>query len=136
MSARPSGFASPAAVRSILRRMKLERRLQEIADLAPALVDMVHHRAEQCSGAGAALGLQRSDLSIGDAESTCHHVALLDAEGREQREKELLDGVNLTLKLLQTIGGEFVHGLFSSVESGAESNGQADAPHRLRTEGK
>lgn len=109
-----AGFFDARGARMILRRLKIRRALLDAKGSIETLLDSLDERAEADRNAMAtrldgAVRLIPGDLDRGDGR-----VAIDGIQSKDVREKELLDGVNLVLQLLDTIGVGIRHGLFSS----------------------
>lgn len=125
-----AGFADISGARAIVRRIKLRIRLRAIQASATALLDILNQGFEadrlavEARVDQAINSLSRSDDRVID------HVGKMRVECEHEREKELLEGVELLLDLLGIIRAGFGQGLFSS-RSKAQTTPPADAGHRL-----
>ena len=113
-AATDTGFANPGAARAVVRRLKLRRQLREIAALVPALLDRLDQQFETDSGASPAAGGCGCDLLAGDLEGGIGRLAVDLIEGKDMREQQLLQGVDLVLQFLNALLGELGHGRFSN----------------------
>lgn len=125
-----SGFANPAAAHLIVRRMRLRAALFEAQRSTAALLQLLDEDAKACRDARAAACEGGVGLAQGDVEGGVGRLSVDDVEGKDVREKELLEGVNLILQLLDTVGVGLRHGLFS-LSYAAKGNPPADGAHRL-----
>lgn len=125
-----SGFACPAAAQLIVRRMRLRAALVEAQRSAAALLQLLDEDAKACRDARAAAREGGVGLAQGDVEGGIGRPPIDDVEGKNVREKELLEGVNLILQFFDTVGVGLRHGLFSL---GYATKGKltADGAHRL-----
>lgn len=113
-AAADTGFADPGAARTVLRRLKLRRQLREVAALVPALLDRLDQQFEADGGASPAAGGCGCDLFGCDLEGGVGRLAVDLIEGKDMREQQLLQGVDLVLQLLNALLGELGHGRFSN----------------------
>jgi hypothetical protein len=125
-----SGFAYPAAAQLIVRRMRLRAALNDAQGSISALLQLLDHEAETCRDARASAGEGGIGLAQSDVEGGVSGAPIDDIEGKDVREKELLEGVNLILQLLDTVSVGLRHGLFS-LSYAVKRNPPADGAHRL-----
>lgn len=125
-----SGFANPAAAHLIVRRMRLRAALTDARGSIATLLQLLDEDAEACRHARATARESGVGLAQGDVEGGVSGVPVDDIEGKNVREKELLEGVNLILQLLDTVGVGLRHGLFS-LGYAVKRNPPADGAHRL-----
>lgn len=125
-----SGFANPAAAHLIVRRMRLRAALTDAQGSIAALLQLLDQEAEACRDARASAAEGGVGLAQGDVEGGVGGVAIDDIEGKDVREKELLEGVNLILQLLDAISVGLRHGLFS-LGYAVKRIPTADDAHRL-----
>jgi hypothetical protein len=129
---RPSdgGFHSLRAAQAVIRRLRLRAALNDAQASIAAIQDFLNEEVDASrdpmpAAAEGSVGLPESDL-----EGCIGRLAVDGIEGQDVREKELLQGVNLILQLLDTLGVGLRHGLFSSSEAN-RSNPPEDGAHRL-----
>jgi len=108
-----TGFASAEAVHKVLRRWLLRDRLEAVRTSATELLDLIEQGIEPDAGEMAALICERSDLTDSDLAGSADNCRIALIDSHQKREKELLEGVNLTLHFLDAISVGFRHGLFS-----------------------
>ncbi len=124
------GFANPAAAQLIVRRMRLRAGLTDAQRSIAALLQLLDQEAEACRDARAAVREGGIGLPESDVEGGVSGIAVDDIEGKNVREKELLEGVNLILQLLDTVSVGLRHGLFS-LGYAVKRNPPYDGAHRL-----
>ena len=125
-----SGFANPAAAHLIVRRMRMRAALTDAQDSISALLQLLDHEAEACRDARASAAEGGVGLAQGNVEGGVGGIAVDGIECKDVREKELLEGVNLILQLLDTVSVGLRHGLFS-LSYAVKRNPPADGAHRL-----
>lgn len=125
-----SGFANPAAAHLIVRRMRLRAALTDAQGSIATLLQLLDEDAEACRHARAAARKGGVGLAKSDVEGGVRGLPVDDIEGKDMREKELLEGVNLILQLLDTVGVGLRHGLFS-LGYAVKRNPPSDGAHRL-----
>jgi len=125
-----AGFASIAAAQLVIRRLKLRAALNDARKSIEALLDSLDQQTQADRDAVSALFDQAGNLIPDAAECVQGNRSVNPIGGDDVREKELLEGVNLILQLLDTLGVGLRHGLFSSSER-ARSNRPESAAHRL-----
>lgn len=131
MSAQPTdtGFANPTAARRMVRRIRLKVALRRIAAANSAALDLLDHNVEpkSCARATVSHGCR---LHSGVLDSRLKGLVVDAAEGKDVREDQLLEGVDLILQFFDTLGVGLGHGLFS-VEGAPDSMTAVQAGHRL-----
>ncbi len=125
-----TGFADPHATRSAVRRMKLRLLLIGAMQSISATLDLLDKSRDPRRDGRAALrecgiGLAGCDQQRGISGLTIDRI-----ESDHMREQQLLQGVDLILQLLDTLGIEVEHGLFS-VRVQPEDMPPAEKAHRL-----
>lgn len=125
-----AGFASMAAAQLVIRRLKLRAALNDAQASIATLQDLLDEKIDASRNPRPALSEDSVGLPEGDLEGGIRGLPVDGVEGKDVREQELLQGVNLILQLLDTLGVGLRHGLFSSNES-ARSNRAGSAAHRL-----
>jgi hypothetical protein len=127
---RDVGFADIRGADLILRQLKMRSALKDARDSIQVLLDTLDHRAETDGNAVASLFDESGDLVPDALERVQRDPAVKLIAGNDVREKELLQGVNVVLQFLDTVGIGLRHGLFSRY-GGAETIGDDDRAHRL-----
>ncbi|MDP2131919.1 MAG: hypothetical protein U0975_09770 [Erythrobacter sp.] len=122
--------ANPAAAQLIVRRMRLRAALNDAQGSISALLQLLDQEAEACRDARASAGEGGIGLAQSDVEGGVSGIPVDDIEGKDVREKELLEGVNLILQLLNTVSVGLRHGLFS-LSYAVKPNPPAEDAHRL-----
>jgi hypothetical protein len=125
-----SGFFDASGARMVLRRLKIRRALMDARASIEGLLNCLDEsiqadRDESSALFNRAVALDSDDV---DRRDGCLPINIIDR--KDVREKELLDGVNLVLQLLDTLGVGLRHGLFSSEGSGT-SAAPGDGGHSL-----
>jgi hypothetical protein len=125
-----TGFASARAAQLVVRRLRLRAALNDAQASISALLQLLDHDLDAHHDAGSAAIEGGVGLTEGNLEGCVRSDPVDGVESKDVREKELLQGVNLILQLLDTVGVGLRHGLFSSSE-GKRSNPPEDGAHRL-----
>lgn len=107
------GFENIDAAKACVRRMLLRRKSKLVRSRAADLLNMLDQRPELHAGADTAVGDAAVSLASSNADGGVRGLGIEIGEGRHMREKELLEGMDLVLQLLDTIAGSFSHGFFS-----------------------
>lgn len=127
-----AGFADPRAARAVARRLVLRERLRLMVELGTGLLDRLDHQLEADGGSASAAADKARYLALGDGKGAIGGGSIDLIERENVRQKELLQGLDLALQLLDAVGEGIGHGLFSTkFQSGAERNRPVDAAHRL-----
>lgn len=124
------GFASAAAALLVVRRLRLRAALNDAEASIAALQDLLNEKIDASRNPRPAAPEGGVGLAEGDLEGGVGGIPVDGVEGKDVREQELLQGVNLVLQLLDTIGIGLRHGLFSSSEV-KRSKPPEDGAHRL-----
>ena len=125
-----SGFADPDAVRRIVRRVELRERLRCVQAAVSALKKRLDEARQVDAGNVPPVESERLDLASRDRVNAIANSGVEGLLGRDEREKELLEGIDLVLQLLDQVGVGLEHGLFS-LKHADEPKSAADAGHRL-----
>lgn len=124
------GFHDIDAARGAVRRLKLRRSLRDLVARGAALVDILDQRADAHGGDRATGGESAVRLASSDHERIVDNGGVQCVHCQHSREKDLLEGVDLFLKLLDRLDIGLRHGLFSGLH--ADERNEADATaHRL-----
>lgn len=124
------GFASLRAAQVVIRRLRLRAALNDAQASIATLLDLLDQQFDADRDARPAAVEGGVGLPEGDLEGCIGRLAIDGVEGKDVREKELLQGVHLILQLLDTLGVGLRHGLFSCA-SDAEAIPPAGGAHRL-----
>jgi hypothetical protein len=125
-----TGFVSKQGARASVRRMKLRCGLKAIEASAARLLEALDQDAD-----AARKTVQAAiDRGVGlDGSGTDRLVCdrpVDSVEGKDMREQQLLQGADLILQFLDTLGAGLGHGLFSVVGR-MEAMPAGNAGHRL-----
>lgn len=127
-----AGFLDAAAARAAARRLKLRERFYRLGDLQAALMDRLDQASKADRDQVTALIERGIELAARDVQRSIGGQAINLVEGQHVREDELLQGMDLVLKLLDALLDGIGHGLFSTnVQTGAEPKPPVNAAHRL-----
>tara|TARA_R110000751_G_scaffold2018_11_gene9438 strand:- start:268733 stop:269125 length:393 start_codon:yes stop_codon:yes gene_type:complete len=124
------GFVDADAARRAVRRLKLRSALGALHTSVPTLLDVLDQRPNADAGADPAARQGGIGLASGDHQSGIGGGSIDCVKRDDMREQELLEGVNLALQLLDTLGVGLRHGLFSAV-AGTEGKQAAEDGHCL-----
>ncbi|QDH35816.1 hypothetical protein [Porphyrobacter sp. YT40] len=124
------GFANPRGARAVVRRMKMRRALMDAQASIEALIDHIDKGIQADRDTSSARFREAIALMAKDVDGVKRRAPVNLIDRNDMREKELLDGVNVVLQFLDTVGVGLRHGLFS-VSGSPRSNPPADAAHRL-----
>lgn len=124
------GFASPRAAQMLVRRLKLRAALQDARGSIECLLKSLDEAVQADCGAHAALFDQGGGLVPDALDRVQRNRAINPVAGDNVREKELLEGVELVLQLLDAVGVGIRHGLFSSY-GGQKPTPPSEGAHRL-----
>lgn len=125
-----SGFADPDGARRIVRRMELREALRRVYASVSTLKDRLDEARQMDAGAVPTVESERLDLAGRDLANAIADSRIDGLLGRDEREKELLEGIDLVLQLLDKVGVGLGHGLFS-LKHADEPKSATDAGHRL-----
>ncbi|MEL7698689.1 hypothetical protein VO57_015605 [Citromicrobium bathyomarinum] len=125
-----SGFADPAGARRIVRRVELRERLRCVQASVSTLKKRLDEARQMDAGAVPTVESERLDLADRDLANAIADSRIDGLLGRDEREKELLEGIDLVLQLLDKVGVGLEHGLFS-LKHANEPKSATDAGHRL-----
>jgi len=126
-----SGFDNPVAVRCVLRRMRLKLALGHIAASTPAVLDRLDQASEADGGLEAFARDHAHALRLGDLDRSIGARAIDTVEGKDMREEQLLQGINLCLELLDALLVESGHGLFAPSDRSSIATRPGEVAHRL-----
>ena len=124
------GWGNPRAARSASRRLRLRYRLRDVQASIAALMDTVEHGIDPDCDPAPALrdkivdGARRDGVRVVDNG----RGGLVDSD--DQREKDLLQGVDLVAEFFEALRSEIIHGAFSVRKKG-DATPAPDAGHRL-----
>ena len=125
-----SGFADPAGARALACRMRLRTALRKVERSAAALRKLLDKASQVDAGAVATCQCQSLNLTEGDVAGVVELPGDIAADGKDMREDELLEGVELVLQLLDRLGVGLEHGLFS-LDHAEKGMSAAQGGHRL-----
>ena len=125
-----SGFASSRAAKMLIRRMKLRAALKDARASIEDLLKRLDEGEQADRRAHAALLDGFGGLVPDALDRVQRNRAVNPIAGDDVREKDLLEGVELILQLLDAVGVGIRHGLFSSYGA-QEPTPPTDGAHRL-----
>lgn len=109
-----AGLASLRGAQAAIRRIKLRLALADVGTSVAGLLQVLDHGLNADGDERAAVGEGGIGLAPGDIEGGVGGLAVDGVEGKNVREKELLEGVDVVLQFLDALGIGLRHGLFSS----------------------
>lgn len=124
------GFASSRAARMLIRRMKLRAALKDARASIEDLLKRLDEGEQADRRAHAALLDGLGGLVPDALDRVQRNRAVNPIAGDDVREKDLLEGVDLVLQLLDAVGVGLRHGLFSSY-GGQKPMSPSENAHRL-----
>ncbi|MEL7829463.1 hypothetical protein AAG604_13265 [Citromicrobium bathyomarinum] len=98
-----SGFADPAGARRIVRRMELREALRRVYASVSTLKNRLDEARQMDAGAVPTVESKRLDLAGRDLANAIADSWIEGLLGRDEREKELLEGIDLVLQLLDKV---------------------------------
>lgn len=126
------GFADAQAARSISRRLVLRERLRRALELGSSILDRLDQTIQPDGSCAIAVLTKEVALALGDQKSAVRSKPIDLIEGKDVREKKMLEGSDLVLQYLDALFEGVSHGLFSkSVETEDGPNRVGAAAHRL-----
>ncbi|MEO0589074.1 MAG: hypothetical protein AAFZ11_00790 [Pseudomonadota bacterium] len=125
-----TGFADPRAALAIVRRMKIRARLDDARASTEALLKLLQKTCQERSSERSAVGEQAVRLGASDEAGGRRGVRIAVSEADAMRERELLEGVDLILDLMDHLGAGIGQGLFSAVGA-PEDMGAPESGHSL-----
>lgn len=129
------GFADRDVVSALVRRLRARSATRQLRASAHALLDILQEPCEVMSGERASLVEQAVRLARGDEVGGQSSFRVRLSESDAERERELLDGIEAFIQLLDHLEISFRHGLFSGAVC-AEDMGLCDCGQSLCREGK
>ncbi|MFV0642953.1 MAG: hypothetical protein ACK5NN_00380 [Sphingomonadaceae bacterium] len=130
-----SGFLDPRRARSDVRKVRLRMQLQAAQRSIAALLDVLDHGADADGEHWPASFKGAVRLTASDEDSGVGCLPVYSIESRDVREKELLEGADLILQLINSLGVGLGHGLFS-VPDVTKRKRPADCCHCLSGDAK
>ncbi|MGE3583226.1 MAG: hypothetical protein AB7G24_00290 [Novosphingobium sp.] len=118
-----------------MRRMKLRRKLCDGQASIATLLDVLDHAAQADRDAIAPIGQRRIELASGGGQGDIKRVSRDDIKRDGERERELLEGVDMVLHLFNSLINGLGQGLFS-VRHAQERIDAAVSTHRLSGDAK
>jgi hypothetical protein len=108
-----AGFADARRVQIVVRRIRLAAKLRDAAGSIQALLDILDQRRDAERDAATASLREAGPLPPSDREGVLDLNAIDPGACDTQREKELLDGVDVVLEFLDLVERDLRHGMFS-----------------------
>lgn len=124
------GFSDVDTVREIVRRLKMRAALKDASASIEELLKLIDKGVQADRDRSAVLFDEAGNLLPAEVERLQRDAAINRVAGKDVREKELLEGVQLVLDLLDRVGVGIRHGLFSSC-GGSELSQGDESGHRL-----
>lgn len=125
-----AGFQDPAGAKVLARRLRLRRDLKRVEASASNLL----HLLDQCADPDGCKRMPTSKCAVsllgGDQQSVVNDIGMIGIQGDDEREQELLQGMDLLLQFLDRLDGGLRHGLFSLASAEKRIRPEA-AAHRL-----
>ncbi|MEM6907400.1 MAG: hypothetical protein AAF494_01870 [Pseudomonadota bacterium] len=124
------GLSDQALLRPLVKQIALKTAVARTRISLQTLLDLLNESAQASAGEMTTESAQSVCLSAGDAECGTGRLGVNVGERDALREHQLLQGVELTLELMDRLETGIRHGLFSSA-CVAEASEEVRSGHRL-----